>query len=61
MVKKINSIWEFAKGKKSYAIAFLFIVLAGLKAEGYVGPEEYEVAVTVLGALGLASLRHGIK
>jgi len=56
-----KKVWEYLKGKKSYLIAGLFIIVAGLKGEGFITPDQYDIIVTVLGAMGLASLRHGIQ
>jgi len=56
-----KKLWKYLEGKKSYIVAGLFVVVAGLKGEGYITPDQYDIIVTLLGAMGLASLRHGIK
>jgi len=60
-MKLLSKGWTFLDGKKAYLVAILFVVLAGLKSEGYVTPELYELVVAVLGGLGLAAVRHGIS
>lgn len=56
----LNKAWAHLSGKKTYLISGLFVILAGLNAEGYLTPELYEVILTILGGLGLAAIRHGI-
>ena len=45
------------EGKKTYLVAFLGIILAGLKAQGYIDAQLYDVLLGLLGFLGLAALR----
>ena len=58
ILKKTASV---INGKKSYFIAVLLVVLSGLKGEGYITIEQYELALGLLSAAGLAALRHSIK
>lgn len=53
--------FELINGKKTYLVAILFVIIAGLKAEGYISVDQYELVIGILGALGLASLRHGMS
>lgn len=53
----MSAILDFLDGKKSYIIAIVTAVLAGLQAYGIVIP-EYVYAV--LGALGLGTLRAAV-
>lgn len=48
------------RGKKTFFVAVLMVILAGLKAEGYLSEETYQVLMGILGALGIASLRLGM-
>lgn len=54
----MNAILTFLEGKKTYIIAFVTFALAGVQALGYVVPDY---VYGVLGALGLGSLRAGVK
>lgn len=47
-------------GKKTYIAALLLFLAAGAKGAGWISPEMYEVALGVLGALGLGALRAGV-
>ena len=51
---------KFFDGKKTYIAAALFIVLAGLKALGYVDESTYQTLLAVAGGLGLYGLRKAI-
>ena len=53
--------WDFLAGKKTYLVAFLFIVLAGLKGEGYIDTQTHEIIVGILAAAGIATVRHSIS
>ena len=49
---------EILKGKKTYLVAIIGGVMAGLEWYGIVVPE---FAYAILGSMGLITLRHGIK
>lgn len=51
---------EFLMGKKTYLAAILLFIAAGAKGMGLITPEQYEVVMGVLGALGLSTLRAGV-
>lgn len=53
----MEGIINFLSGKKTYIVALVTAVLAGVSALGYPIP-EYVYAI--LGALGLGTLRAGI-
>ena len=55
---KMNKILEFLKGKKTYINALLIGACAAAQALGYPIPEW---VYGILGALGLVTLRAGIK
>ena len=48
-------------GYKTYLIAALGVVVAGLSATGYITEGQANLIYGILGSLGLATLRHGIK
>lgn len=56
--KEIDSMWVALAGWKTYLVAVATIAVAVAKAVGYDIPEE---VWAVLGALGLAGLRDGMK
>lgn len=51
-------MWEFLKGKKTYAVALVAAITAALEALGYIDKVP-ELVWAVLAAAGLASVRHG--
>lgn len=55
-----GKVGESFEGRKTYFVAVLMIILSGLKVQGYLNEEQYQLVLTVLGALGLAALRQGI-
>lgn len=60
-METLKKVWEFMKGKKTYFVAFLGIVVSGLFSQGYIDEPMYTSILAVLGALGLATVRHGMK
>lgn len=52
---------NFLKGYKTYIIAILMIILSGVKAQGYIDDQTYQIILTLLSGLGLAALRAGVK
>lgn len=48
------------KGKKTYIVAFLMLVLTGAQAMGWITPDQYKAVEAALVALGLAALRAGV-
>ena len=56
----LTKVLNYFSGKKSYITALLLVVLSGLLAQGYIDEKTYQVAITVLGALGLYSLRSAV-
>ena len=55
-----KKVWEYLKGKKTYIVSGLFVIVTGLNAEGLITPDQYELILALLGFAGLASLRHGM-
>lgn len=52
---------EFLKGKKTYLVALAVAVVTFCEAMGWVTHATSEVLYGVLGAGGLAALRHGMS
>jgi hypothetical protein len=52
---------NFLKGYKTYIVAALAVILAGLKALGYIDDTSYQTILAILGGLGLGFLRAGVK
>ena len=50
----------FLKGKRTYIVAALMVILTGLHGEGYLADPLYNTLHSVLLAGGLAALRAGI-
>jgi hypothetical protein len=57
----MKKVIEWLRGKKTYIVMFLGIIVSGLLAQGYITKEQSEVIVMVLGFLGLGTLRLGIE
>tara|TARA_B100000686_G_C16627819_1_gene882869 strand:+ start:731 stop:970 length:240 start_codon:yes stop_codon:yes gene_type:complete len=56
--KKEPMMMDMLKGKKTYITALVIGVIAAAESLGYVIPE---FVYPMLGALGLGTLRHGMK
>jgi len=56
----MGKIIEFLKGKKTYIVAAIGVIVNGLWAMGYIPAEWLPGINTVLAFLGLATLRAGI-
>lgn len=52
----IKEIREMLKGYKTYIIAALIAILAGLKAMGYIDEATYQTLLALLGAGGLSTV-----
>ncbi len=52
---------EFLKGKKTYIIMALGVILNGCVAMGYINPDLLPTINSVLGFLGLGALRLGVE
>lgn len=52
---------EWLKGKKTYITAIVGIILNGLIAMGYISSDLIVPINSVLGFLGLGTLRAGVK
>ena len=48
------------KGKRTYLIAALMVILGGLKATGLLSEEVYKAIMALLAPLGLATLRSSV-
>ena len=49
------------KGKKTYLIGIAMVILAGLKAQGYIGEDAYKIVEGLLLGGGLMALRAGVS
>ena len=52
---------NWLKGKKTYIVVALGVILNGLNAMGYIQAEFLPMINTILGFLGIAALRAGVK
>lgn len=57
----MSKIKEFLKGKKTYIVAIVGVIVNGCAAMGYITPEVVDTVNTVLVFLGLGTVRAGIK
>lgn len=48
------------KGYRTYIAAVLIVILAGLKAQGYIDDATFQITETVLASVGLITLRAGV-
>ena len=51
---------DFLKGKKTYIVGAVMVVVAGLAAQGYISQTTLTTLESVLTGLGLWTLRAGI-
>lgn len=56
----VSSIFQVLQGRKTYIVAIVGIIVAGLHVQGYIGDAMFNTIEGILGALGLAALRHGV-
>jgi hypothetical protein len=52
---------KFLRGKKTYIVVIVGVIFNGAVSMGYLDPSYLELVNTVLGFLGLGTLRDGIK
>ena len=52
---------DWLKGKRTYIVAVVGVLVNGAWAMGYIDPSLLPIVNTVLGFLGLAALRAGVK
>jgi hypothetical protein len=52
---------KFIRGKKTYIVAVMMALAAGLKALGILDPVMYEALMGMLAALGFGALRAGVE
>ena len=53
----LTKLWEWSKGKKTYAIAALLFVVYGAEGMGWLPKEQADWLKGLLAAGGLAALR----
>ena len=56
----MGSMEKFLTGKKTYLVAAGMVLLAGLKQQGYISDEVFQILEAVLLGGGLAALRAGL-
>ncbi len=49
------------RGYKTFIAAGIMVIIAGLKAQGYIDEPTYQLLLPIAGALGLAALRLGMR
>ena len=52
---------KFLKGKKTYMMAALLVVVTGLRYQGVIDQNTFETLSVLLGAGSVAALRSGMK
>lgn len=57
----MDKIIEFLKGKKTYIIVIVGVLVNGVYAMGYISAEMLPIVNTILGFLGLAAVRAGVS
>ena len=57
----MGTFWDFFDGKKTYLIAAAMVVVAGLQAQGYIGPETYRTIEGILLGGGFMALRSAVN
>lgn len=58
---KMKEFFDKFKGYKTYLTTFFGVVLTGLLTMGIIDQATFEIIVTVLGFLGIAFVRAGMK
>lgn len=58
---EVEKVLAFLKGKRTYLVVVVMIVVAVLKALGVIDPSAYEAIMGLLAALGFGALRAGIE
>ena len=56
----LSKLEEFLKGKKTYLVMAAGVIVNGMFAMGIIPMDYLEISNTVLGFLGLGSIRAGI-
>jgi hypothetical protein len=56
-----KATWEFLKGKKTFILSFLGVIVTGLFSQGYIDETLFTSFMTILGSLGFATIRSAIK
>ena len=56
----MKKIMDFLKGKKTYLVVAIGVIVNGCVSMGIIDPQYLTTINTVLGFLGLGTIRHGI-
>ncbi len=54
-------IFQFLKGKKTYIVSGIAVVLASLVQFDVITSDQYQVLITFLAPIGVFTLRAGVK
>ena len=57
----MKKLLDKLSGYKTYLVVVIAVIVNGCVAQGYIDPQYLDTINTVLGFLGLGTLRHGIK
>ena len=57
----LRTLLTFGEGKRTYFVAFVMVVLSGLKTQGYLDETTYDLVFNTLLGFGLVTLRMGVK
>lgn len=57
----MNKVLAFLVGKKTYIVGVIALIFGGLHESGVVNTQTYETALTILGPLGLMTLRDALN
>ena len=57
----MKKLMDYLKGKKTYIVMVVGVIANGCVAMGYLDPQYIATINTVLGFLGLGTIRHGIQ
>lgn len=58
MLKRLEG---FGSGYRTYLVAAVMVVLSGLKSQGYLDEQTYDLVFNTLMGLGLVTLRAGMS
>lgn len=58
---EVEKVLAFLKGKRTYLVVVVMIVVAMLKALGVIDGPAYEAIMGLLAALGFGALRAGVE
>ena len=57
----MGKLWNWLSGKKTYIIIVIAVIVNGLASQGYLTDQHVQLINTILGFLGLGTLRAAVK